>query len=228
LKITAAKVLTTLRPRSSSGNAERKIAGSVGATVVTTKISLHFFPSSEPVPAGGVSSQLGVFRRPRQARDKLTIEEGTTVSRFVQSRAKRQRASGDLLLNESRLLLENIGALGGTMHVVPTTTGWACIIPSAQLAAIQCANNFLREGIVLAASENVAGITLYGLARDDVTRVAVRLTHELREAYVANNGFFIELPHADAIKVEAIAVESEGEGRQDLSVSLGASTNLDL
>lgn len=58
----------------------------------------------------------------------------------------------------------------GALYLVPTTTGWACVQGARFLT---CHRGLLRQGVTYGFQSTATGITLYGIARDDVSRVSL-------------------------------------------------------
>jgi len=88
--------------------------------------------------------------------------------------------------NPGRLVLAKTRRVG-SLYLVPTTNGWACV----QGAAFEtCVRGLLRSGIAWMFQSTQTGIDVWGLAADDVSDVVLGR----RTAALHDNVFFVSRP----------------------------------
>jgi hypothetical protein len=72
----------------------------------------------------------------------------------------------------------------GSLYLVPTTTGWACVQGARFLT---CHRGLLSQGVTYEFQSTGTGIAVYGVAADDVARVSLGK----QTATVRDNVFFL-------------------------------------
>jgi hypothetical protein len=72
----------------------------------------------------------------------------------------------------------------GSLYLVPTSTGWACVQGARFLT---CHRGLLRQGVTYGFQSTATGIAVYGITADDVARVSLGK----QTATVHDNVFFL-------------------------------------
>jgi HEAT repeats len=165
---------------------------------------------------------LAVFRRPRVAQDELPaalldaidLNEGfrdlldertgldATRRAVLEQLLERRRAvAGELLFEDSRLLMSDLGG-DGALYALPTTLGsvglylWGTDPDRYGSTVLASLGREVVVSISGAAGKDEAPLlTLFGLAHDDVTAVDVVVAGERHRARVEENGVFYEGAH---------------------------------
>jgi hypothetical protein len=155
-----------------------------------------------------VDEQMKVFSRPRQASDELALGTSKQVAVFVDRHRDRWPSIGTAEADRARLLVRGGGLSKAGLFGVPTTGGWVCA--TIPFVASHCARA-LREGITWAIyiAERRPGKTdvlIYGLASDDVSRVAATIDGKQTEAALGEGGFTAEAESSEGGSVTEIAV----------------------
>lgn len=165
-----------------------------------------FLTEGTPSEPATISKEVSLFRRPRTTRDELR-DQGQ-IELMTRLRAS-ESIRGRLLLEESRLVLEELGQERGTLHAVPTEAGWVMLVPSQGLGTVLGFANFPTTGVTAGASDNSFGVAIYGLVREPKAEIDVTLANgERRAARVEGGAFFAQLSREDAGHANGICVST--------------------
>jgi hypothetical protein len=125
----------------------------------------------------------------------------------------RELLPGEPLLNESRLLLADLGPQNARLYAVPTSTGKVCLVFSGGLTG--CEESFANSPMSWSLFDpdrlgSGEPFTLYGMAPDDVNRVQVAVEGVLHRALLKNNAFYYRLSDARALPQKIVVSFVDG------------------
>jgi hypothetical protein len=162
-------------------------------------------PANPTLP---LSKSLQAFNRPRTNGDSLP----PSISAFLSTRFSSGRA-GALRLNDSRLLLSDLGLEQARLYAVPTARGWICYATTNGIAACIPA---LSDGISWAVEgDRGNGTYVHGLVESGVDRIDVLIPGGADKAKLSNNAFYAELRTRDATDVLGLRIlYSDGRSTQ--------------
>lgn len=159
-------------------------------------------PSAQALAAPPLNEALAVFSNPRSAADDLPgslTDVAAGLSRDVGPRVQEELRPGEPRIDESRLLLSNLGSLKMSFFAFPSSTGKVCYVISSGPAGCEDSGVFAASPVTVGLFDpdrlgSGVPISVYGLVRNDVAYVEVVDTNgSRRTAEVANNAFFLEL-----------------------------------
>lgn len=172
-------------------------------------------------------ADMAVFARTRQTSDTLAKNESEEARTALTPAGEinPSLAPGDLLLQQSRLLLSDLGSSGSSFFAFPTSKGRVCSLITGVRAG--CLDSFSRfPGGVAYGFYDLAGSdsrppAVYGLIPNDVESVGVVVAGREYKARVGNNAFFYELqPGDDLSSLESLTVRYADGAAEKINLAM--------
>lgn len=169
-------------------------------------------PRSSPAqgPAQSLGASLSVFQRARAAADILPPAVATDFEAMHGGAPRAEVDPGAPLLDQSRLLLSDVGDWGGSLYAVPTTNGQVCeVMTGANDGCLDAGSLAAHDGVdwslVVRGRVGVDPVKSWGIVSNDVTGITVVDDKGGRTpATLSDNAYFAELPRGD---LKAVSLE---------------------
>jgi hypothetical protein len=161
-------------------------------------------------------SELEIFRRARDAGDELPPGERAEVVDLLESESSRRR-HGEMLWEQSRRALHGPGF---SLYLVPSTTGWVCVVLLGKDVNVHCAPALLDVGVIVAFAGSSKEMLIYGARDHVVANVFVEVHSRTLPALLGENTFTIVVPPklevVDGAAFLRIRYQDGSEARVDL------------
>lgn len=146
--------------------------------------------SVPPEIGGPAVEEMSALQRPAASRDRLPSELGNIVS-LVRDGSQASAHIGELSLEDSRVLMQDVGSREADFFVVPTDSGTVCF---TGLGAGCVADFSKHPGGVHIGFGDLGGMRVVrGLIPDDVVNIAVVIDGSAKPAFAQNNAYFYEI-----------------------------------
>ncbi len=205
------------------------MAGFVTAVGLLVAVAVTAFAGSKSesattrtsAAAPPIADAIGALRSPRAQADSLPAQAAAVVASLAADvPTGAGNDPGVLQLSASRRLLANVGAAGVDLFVVPTSIGKVCYVITG--GPTGCYDQFSNGPLVYGEYDPDAlgsgtPISLYGLARGDVTAVFAVVAGKREPATLGRNAFFYSTRGSAYPTAVVAQLRSGGEVVYDLA-----------
>lgn len=195
------------------------VLGSVVAGSLLAVLTVDAFSGSDETHVAAANGpfirDIAVLDAPRMSSDVLPAASVREFEALAGARggAPPELLPGEFRFSESRLLLSDLGPNRAKLYAVPTSKGEVCTLLTGRGPGCQERFGTYPVGWSLF-DPDVAGagepFTVYGITRDDVTKVEVVVNEAASRAKLNNNGFYYRLSDAAAFPSRLIVSFRDG------------------
>ncbi len=170
--------------------------------------------------------KLGLFRRPSTRADALSQAASRDlehVARIAQAEEpggiEPHGTIGILLVDHSRLVISRLGSIGAAFYAVPTSGGFVCYSVTKGIGGACVASLTSGASVTIVQPDADGPLFIYGLLRDGIGDVTIRLEHSAEHAVIGENGFFRELTGVPLENIRRLEVTAETGARDVIPIT---------